>query len=155
MTNPPSSSPALLCELFEALQSMVSLDLVDWHFATRFAEKWKISVADALVDLNFIDETTLARALAKAHDLSYLPGLQLRCDFHGIDFETLDDLMSVGAAPLSDNRLAICNPYDDHRGHLGNRLCQREMVITERSSLFEALRRQSLNDWLERDSLES
>ncbi len=144
----------VLAELFEALQSFTSIDLIDWHFAVRFAEKWKLSVADAIIDLNFVDETTLARALAKAHHLQYLPGNQLKCDFSEIDFETFDDLVGVGATPLTENRLAICNPYDDHRGNLGNRICQREMVVTERSHLYEALRAQSLTEWHSRENLD-
>lgn len=149
-----ASSTTVLPELFTALQSLINLDLIDWHFATRFAEKWKLSVADALLDLNFIDETSLAKSLAQAHNLNYLSGQNIKCDFTDIDFETFDDLMSVGAAPLDEFRLAICNPYDDHRGNLGNRICQREMVVTERTYLYEALRRQSLTEWLLREDAE-
>ena len=151
-----NSSPPnhVLPELFDALQSFILFDTCDWHYATRFAEKWKLSVADAMLDLHFVDETTLAKALARAHNLNYLSGTYLKCDFKDIDFECFNDLLSVGAAPLEDNRLAICNPYDDHRGNLGNRLCQREMVVTERSHLYETLRRQSLSEWLRRDDEE-
>lgn len=148
---PSSPSMNILPELLEALQPLVPLDQTDWLFATRFAERWKLSVADALLDLHFVDETRLARALARAYHLEYLPGTELQCDFSEIDFEGFNDLLSVGAAPLQNDRLAICNPIDDHRGILGNRLCQREMVVTERSHLFEALRQQSLSEWLKRD----
>jgi hypothetical protein len=144
------SSPSLtLPELFEAIGKFVAIDPTDWHFATRFAEKWKVSVADALLDLHFLDETALAKALAAAHELQYVEGSDLQCDFSEISFEDYDDLLAVGAAPLNENRLAICNPYDDHRGFLGNRLCAREMVVTERSQLYEALRKQGLERWLD------
>ena len=56
----------LLPELFEALGKYTAIDETDWLFATRFAEKWKVSVADALLDLHFFDETALAKALATA-----------------------------------------------------------------------------------------
>lgn len=138
-----------LPELFEAVGQMTSIDSVDWHLATRFAQRWRLSIADALLDLRYVDETILARALAKAHNLAYLPGTHLKCDFAGIDLEAFDDLLSVGAVPLADDRLAICNPYEDLRGNLGKWLCQREMVVTERSYLFEALRKRSLADWLQ------
>jgi|GEM_PF-648285 len=138
-----------LPELFEAISKSQGLDLTDWSFATRFAEKWKTSVADALLDLNFLDETTLARSLALAHELPYVSGTQLVCDFTDISIEDYDDLLAVGAAPLAEGKLAICNPYDDLRGYLGNRLCEREMVVTERSCLYEALRKQGIERWLE------
>lgn len=138
-----------LPELFESLEQMTQIDVVDWSLACSFAEHWKLAVGDALLDLKFVDETTLAKALAKAHNIPYLSGSELVCDFSDIDFETFQDLLSVGAAPLQDNRLAICNPYDDLRGNLGPRLCQREWVVTERSVLFEALRKQGLSEWID------
>lgn len=143
----------VLPEFFEALNTLTDIDAVDWDIACRFAAHWKLSIADSLVDLNFVDETTLAKALAKAHSLDYLPGTDLKCDFSEIDFETFQDLLSVGATLLNDSRLAICNPYDDLRGNLGNRLCQREMVVTERSHLYDALRKQGLANWLEGDPI--
>jgi hypothetical protein len=146
-----SRSTHALPELFDALRSHNSIDEVDWLLVTRFAEKWKLSIADALLDLHIVDETMLARALAKAHHITYIPHTELECDFTEIDFETFEDLLSVGAAPLTGFKLAICNPYDDHRGNLGNRLCQREMVVTERSHLFEALRNQGMREWLLED----
>lgn len=139
----------VLPELFEAMQQMSRLDLVDWSLACSFAEHWKLSVADALLDLKFVDETTLAKALAKANDLVYVNGVELDCDFSDVDFDSFQDLMSVGAIPLMNDRLAICNPYDDLRGNLGNRLCQRTWVVTERSILFEVLRKHGLSDWME------
>ena len=144
-----SADKVILQELFEALSHVTSIDLVDWNVATQFARRWKLSIADALLDLNFVDETALAKALAKAHNLTYLPGQFLKSDFTGIDFETFDDLLTVGAVPLTDERLAICNPYDDLRGNLGKWLCNREMVITERTPLFDVLRRRSLSDWMQ------
>lgn len=139
----------VLPELFEALSRFSSLDVTDWCFATRFAEKWKVSVADALLDLNFLEETTLAKALAAAHQIEYVPGVTIQCEFSQISVEDYDDLLAVGAVPLIDNRLAICNPYDDLRGYLGNHLCEREMVVTERSKLYEALRKQGIQRWLQ------
>jgi hypothetical protein len=143
-----ASTKIVLPELFEALQQMTQIDGVDWTLACSFAETWKMSVGDALLDLKFVDETTLAKALAKAHNIAYVSGAELVCDFSEIDFEVFQDLMSVGAAPLQDQRLAICNPYDDLRGNLGPRLCQKEWVVTERSVLFEALRKQGLSEWI-------
>lgn len=140
-----------LSELFEALSEIVSIDKIDWKFATNFANRWKTSIVDVLLDFNIVDETALAKALAKAHSLLYAPGTQLRADFSGIDVETFDDLLSVGAVPLADEKLAICNPYDDLRGNLGKWLCSREMVVTERSLLFETLRKRSMIDWLQAD----
>ncbi len=142
-------SKIALPELFEALEQMTQIDAVDWDLACSFAEHWKMSVGDALLDLRFVDETTLAKAMATAHNINYLSGSELVCDFSDTDFETFQDLMSVGAAPLQDARLAICNPYDDLRGNLGHKLCQREWVVTERSVLFEALRRQGLSEWMD------
>jgi hypothetical protein len=135
-------------EFFESVASMTPIDRVDWYLACQFAERWKLSIADALLDLRFVDETTLAKALAKANNLSYLAGSELQFDFSEVDFESFQDLLSAGAAPLDGERLAICNPYDDLRGNLGNRLCQREWVVTERSILFDALRRQGLSEWM-------
>ncbi len=145
----PDTQRIILPELFESLQQMTQLDVIDWSLACSFAEHWKFSVGDALLDLRFVDETTLAKALAKAHAIGYVSGSELECDFSDIDFDQFQDLMSVGAVPLMNDRLAICNPYDDLRGNLGNRLCQRAWIVTERSALFEALRKHGLSDWME------
>ncbi len=137
----------ILQNLFEALQKEIKLDKIDWSFATRYAEKWKLSVADALLDLNYIDESTLARALARSHNLPYIPATELKYDFSEVSLENFDDLMSVGAAPLTEYRLAICNPYDDHHGYLDGKFCEREMIVTERSAIIDALRQQGLSEW--------
>jgi len=129
----------IMPEFFETLSTMT--------LACGYAEKWKISVADSLLDLCFVDETTLAKALAKSQDLEYLPCKELRADFSNIDYEMFEDLVSVGALPIEDERLAICNPYDDLRGSLGKELCNREMVVTEKSYLFRFLREYGLSDW--------
>jgi hypothetical protein len=147
--NPNHHQTLVLPELFEALHHTSSVDATDWCIASRFAEKWKVSVADALLDLNFIDETALAKALASSHQLEYISGARLPADFNMVTVEEYDDLLAVGAIPLEDNRLAICNPYDDLRGYLGNHLCEREMVVTERSKVYEALREQGMKRWLE------
>lgn len=146
-------SELYLSELFEALSEMISIDQTDWKFVTNFATRWKTSIVDVLLDFNIVDETLLAKALARAHGLDYFTGTSLQTDFSGIDVETFDDLLSVGAAPLSGDKLAICNPYDDLRGNLAPWLCNREMVVTERSFLFDALRKRSILDWLQTDEL--
>lgn len=145
-------SDAILHQFFEVLSEMIEIDQVDWQIANRFAMRWKMSVADALLDLNYVDETTLAKALATANNLTYIQGSLLTCDFRETDFDTFDDLLNVGAVPLLEDRLAIFNPYDDLRGNLGARLCDREMVVTERSYVFDALRKQGLTHWLPSDS---
>lgn len=137
----------LLPEFFQALRAVSEIDDVDWVVASRLAEHWKMSIADVLLELHAIDESVLARSLAKAHGLQYVPGNSLTCDFSDVDTELFSDLLNVGAAPLENNQLAVCNPYDDHRGHLGSKMCEREMVVTERSLLYEALRKQSLTNW--------
>jgi len=138
----------LLRELFDVLHEEVKIDKTDWTVVTRFAEEWKISVADALLELNYVDEVALAKSLSKANHLPYVPGDFLKFDFSSIHIENFDDLVIVGAIPIHDFRLAISNPYDDHRGFLGNEFCLREMVVTERSSIMNALRQQGLRDWL-------
>ena len=138
-----------LPELFEVLTLQMGIDPVDWGLATRFAERWKISVADALVDLNFVDESRLAKSLAEAHHLDYLPAAKLEVDLSDISYEDYEDLVAVGAAPLNEHKLAICNPYDDHRGYLGNKMCERQMVVTERSGLYAALREAGADKWYE------
>ena len=138
----------LLPEFFQALRSLTEIDEIDWIVASRLAELWKMSLADVLLELHAIDETTLAKALARALGLQYFHGQSLECDFSDVDTELFSDLLNVGAAPLINNRIAVCNPYDDHRGHLGSKMCEREMVVTERSLLYEALRKQSLTNWL-------
>ena len=138
----------LLPEFFQALRTMSEIDDVDWVVASMLAEHWKMSIADVLLELHAIDESILARALARAHGLQYVTGNSLTCDFSDVDTELFSDLLNVGAAPLQNNRLAVCNPYDDHRGHLGSKMCEREMVVTERSLLYEALRKQSLTNWV-------
>ncbi len=138
----------LLPEFFQALRTMSDLDDVDWLIASRLAEQWKISIADVLIEIHAVDETIIAKALARAHGLQYVAGNEITCDFSDVDTELFSDLLNVGAAPLDNNKLAVCNPYDDHRGHLGSKLCEREMVVTERSLLYEALRKQSLTNWV-------
>ena len=140
--------PILLPEFFQALRTMSDLDDVDWVVASRLAEQWKMSIADVLLEIHAVSETVMAKALARAHGLQYVTGNTLTCDFSDVDTELFSDLLNVGAAPLQDNRLAVCNPYDDHRGHLGSKMCEREMVVTERSLLYEALRKQSLTNWV-------
>ena len=143
------SQTFILQSLFEALHHEIKLDKTDWIFATRYAEKWKLAVADALLDLNYVDESTLARALARSHNLPYIPGVELQYDFSEVSLENFDDLMSVGAAPLTEHRLAICNPYDDHHGYLDSKFCEREMIVTERSAIIDALRKHGLTEWIE------
>lgn len=138
----------LLPEFFQALRTMSDLDDIDWTIASRLAEHWKMSIADVLLEIHALDESTIARALARAHGLQYVSGSQITCDFSDVDTELFSDLLNVGAAPLENNRLAVCNPYDDHRGLLGSKMCEREMVVTERSLLYEALRKQSLTNWV-------
>lgn len=149
-----NNSTLILPHLFEALHNEIKIDRVDWTIVTHFAENWKLSVADALLDLSYIDESTLARCLARSHNLPYLPASQLKFDFSEVSLENFDDLMSVGAAPLAEYRLAICNPYDDHRGYLDKKFCEREMIVTERSSIIEALRKHGFNEWIEEEELE-
>jgi hypothetical protein len=138
----------LLPEFFQALRSMSDLDDIDWIVASRLAEQWKMSIADVLLEIHAVSETVLAKSLARAHGLQYVTGNSLTCDFSDVDTELFSDLLNVGAAPLQNSRLAVCNPYDDHRGHLGSKMCEREMVVTERSLLYEALRKQSLTNWV-------
>lgn len=133
-----------LQNLYERLSTEAGIDEVDWKIALKFAQKWKLSVADALIEMNFVDESTLAKCLAHVHNFSYERGEELKYDFSNISSENFDDLLSVGAAPLVDSKLAICNPYDDHRGYLSSKLCEREMVVTERSSVLNALRQYRL-----------
>jgi hypothetical protein len=148
-----NKSSFILPKLFEVLSYEVKIDKVDWIIVTKFAENWKLSVADALLDLYYVDESTLARGLARSHNLPYIPASQLRFDFSEVSLENFDDLMSVGAAPLEEYRLAICNPYDDHRGYLDNKFCEREMIVTERSSIIEALRKQGFNEWIDEEEI--
>jgi hypothetical protein len=136
-----TSSSFILPRLFDALSHEIKIDRFDWIVVTQFAEKWKLSVADALLDLNYVDESTLARSLARSHHLPYIPCAQLTYDFSEVSLENFDDLMSVGAAPLAEHRLAICNPYDDHHGYLDKKFCEREMIVTERSAILDALRK--------------
>ncbi len=143
-----TTSPIILPHLFEALSQEIKLDKVDWIIVTKYAETWKLSVADSLLDLNYLDETTLARCLARSHNLPYIPSVSLKYDFSEVSLENFDDLMSVGAAPLDEDRLAICNPYDDHRGYLDSKFCEREMIVTERSAIIEALRKHGLSEWM-------
>ena len=137
----------LLPELFDELKKICRMDEFDWRLTCAYALEWKLSIADSLLDLHYSDEFTIANALANAHSMAFVSGVLLECDFTGIDIDAFDDLVAVGAVPLLGNRLAICNPYDDLRGSLGNKLCEREMVVTERTPLFETLRKQSLLNW--------
>ena len=138
----------ILPELYESLSADIGLDSIDWTLATRYAENWKLSVADALLDLGFVNEVSLAQCLAKAHNLMYRAGPQLVFDFSEVGYEHFDDLMNVGAAPLENNRLAICNPYDDFHGLLDKKFCHRELVVSERSAIVDALRNYALNEWM-------
>lgn len=142
-----SSVNLYLPELYHSLRKFVSIDVVDWHMATRYATRWRLSLADALLDLRVCEETPLAKALATTRRLTYLSGAQLQPDTSHLNFEFLEDLMNVGALPISNNRLAICNPYDDHRGLLSPELTEKEMVVTERSPLYDRLHELCLIDW--------
>ena len=71
----------ILPHLFEALSNEIRIDRVDWIIVTKYAESWKLSVADALLDLNYVDESSLARCLARSHNLPYIPSYQLKYDF--------------------------------------------------------------------------
>lgn len=133
-----------LHSLYEQISTEAGIDPVDWIIATKFAQKWKLSVADALIELHFVDESTMAKCLAHVHELPYVKGEELKYDFSHINNENFDDLINVGAAPLAGAQLAICNPYDDHRGYLSSPLFEREMIVTERSSVLEALQRHRL-----------
>ena len=114
---------------------------------TRYATKWKLSMADALFNMRVADETSLAKALAKARRLPYWESRLLVPDARGLTFECIEDLMNVGALPVAQHRLAICNPYDDHRGLLRPELAAREMVVTERSPLYNELHKLCMSDW--------
>lgn len=136
-----------LPELFEALQQFISLDSSDWKTLTRYALKWHLSLADALLDMKFVDESSLAKALSVARKLPYLGSPKMEVDLRGLTFDCLEDLIGVGALPISGGRLAICNPYDDHRGLLRPDLVARDMVVTERSPLYAALHSLCMRDW--------
>jgi hypothetical protein len=145
---PGSNSDRIyLPELFESLKEFIPLDRCDWHSLTRYATKWHLSLADALLDMRFTDETSLAKALARARNLPYLPSKSLLTDARGLSFDCLEDLLNVGALPIAESKLAICNPYDDHRGLLRPDLAARDMVVTERSPLFSALHTLCMRDW--------
>ncbi|MBX9704015.1 MAG: hypothetical protein K2X39_07655 [Silvanigrellaceae bacterium] len=139
----------LLPTLYENLHKAIRIDPIDWMMVSRDAEKWKLSVGDALLELNYLDETTLAISLAQANNMSYIPCQQLKFDFSEVTLENFNDFILVGAAPLKGFRLAICNPYDDHHGYLDNKFCEREMVVTEKSAIMETLRKQGLKNWME------
>lgn len=143
----PSSERIYLPELFDSLKEFVPLDRCDWHSLTRYATKWHLSLADALLDMRYTDETSLAKALARARNLPYLPSKNLFADARGLSFDCLEDLLNVGALPIIESKLAICNPYDDHRGLLRPDLAARDMVVTERSPLFAALHNLCMRDW--------
>ena len=139
---------SLFSNFLSNLKEATALDATDCHFAVRFAEEWRLSLAEALLDLHYVDETTLAKVLAKTFEIPYVPGAQLNCDFGDVDYESFDDLLRVGALPLLEHRLAIFNPYEDLRGNLGKGFCERDMVVTERSVIFDLLRKQSLLLWV-------
>lgn len=126
--------------LFEYLSQATGIDEHDWQLACQFATKWKVSIADACADLNFVTEQDLAKAFSVVMELPYVSETELMPDFSGVDQETFEDLINSGAIPLADGRLAICNPYDDHRGFLPRHFCDMDMVITERRAIFRALR---------------
>ena len=139
----------ILQNLYEALKNEVKIDNTDWLVITTYASKWKTSVAEALLDLNIIEEPVLARCLAVSHGLNYIPSVNLQFDFSQVSLENYNDLMNVCAVPISDFKLAVSNPDDDHRGFLGQKFCEREMVVSERSGIMEALRKygqESLDD---------
>jgi hypothetical protein len=136
-----------LPELYESLQEYVSIDCFDWHLVARYATKWKLSMADALFNMRVADEISLAKALAKARRLPYWESKLLVPDPRGLTFECIEDLMNVGALPIAGHRLAICNPYDDHRGLLRPELAGREMVVTERTPLYDELHKLCMSDW--------
>lgn len=133
-----------LQSLYEQISAQAGIDRVDWLMATKFAQKWKLSVADALIELHFVDESTMAKCLASVHEIPYVKGEELKYDFSHITNENFEDLINVGAVPLVGSQLAVCNPYDDHRGYLSSQLFEREMIVTERSSVLEALQRYRL-----------
>lgn len=136
-----------LPELFEAVKNFISVDSYDWKTLTRYALKWHLSLADALLDMKLVDESSLAKALSMARKLPYLGARRLEVDVRGLTFDCLEDLIGVGAIPISGGRLAICNPYDDHRGLLRPDLAARDMVVTERSPLYDALHSLCMRDW--------
>ncbi len=140
--------------LFEELILVSDLDSVDWKSALQFSERWKVGLVDALLDLGFVNETVLAKSLASCHGMGYVAGTEIRCDFSEVELDSLDDMLTVGAAPISGNRLAICDPSDDHRGILGNVICSREMVVTERSALFQEIRRHGQEEWKKRNQVD-
>ncbi len=145
----------VLQNLFNILKEDIKIDTTDWIFVSNFAEKWKLSIADVLLDLNYVTETTLAKALAQAHNLPYIPSHELSFDFTQMSIESFDDLLSVCAAPLTQFRLAISNPYDDHHGYLDYKFCKREMIVSERSAIIEALRSYGMREWSLNDNSES
>ena len=134
----------ILQNLYEALKAEIKIDNTDWAVITSYASKWKISVAEALLDLNIIEESILARCLAISHSLTYIPATNLKFDFSQVSLENYNDLMNVCAVPIIDSKLAVSNPDDDHRGFLGQKFCEREMVVSERSGIMEALRKYGL-----------
>lgn len=143
-----------LPELFQTLRTFISVDEADWHTASRYATKWRLSLADALLDMQIVDETSLAKALATTRRLPYLAGSTLETDTSHLTFDSLEDLMNVGALPIHGNRLAICNPYDDHRGLLRPDLSSREMVVTERTPVYDNLHEMCMVDWSQHSELD-
>jgi hypothetical protein len=142
-----------LPELFQTLRTFVSIDESDWHTASRYATKWRLSLADALLDMQIVDETSLAKALATTRRLPYLAGSALEIDTYRLTFDSLEDLMNVGALPIQGNKLAICNPYDDHRGLLRPDLSSREMVVTERTPIYDTLHELCMVDWSQQSEM--
>jgi hypothetical protein len=127
-------------DFLKLLKSRIAIDEIDWQLAKIHSDKWQLSLADALIDLHFANETAVAHALAELASMSYIEGESIRDEEVDIDSNDLDALLQVGALPLSQGRLAVCNPQDDHRGFLGNSLCEREMLVTERSTIYKFLR---------------
>ena len=37
--------------------------------------------------------------------------------------------------------------------YLDNKFCEREMIVTERSSIIEALRKQGFNEWIDEEEI--
>ena len=135
-----------LLKTYDKLFQVLHFDVVDWKYIIYFANRWKLSVIDALLDLNYLDETILSKAVARSFKIPYIPKTKLEFDFSIVTIDNFEDLLSVGAVPLKGYRLALFNPYDDLHGYLGNAFCEREMVISERSAILSALRQHGLRN---------
>ena len=130
--------------LYNSLKKETELDHIDWQYLLKFSRKWKFSIVDALLDLNYINEIQLAKILSELHKTPYIASNEISIDYQAINLDNFDDLITVGAIPIKKFKLVICNPYDDHHGYLGNHFCEREMAITERSAIMANLRTKGL-----------